>query len=212
MDEGDLKQKKSALRKDVLARRDAISVDERRLADEKAASWALSAFGVVCRASIETGGLSGQSRRKIIPHEPQIIGLFWPIRSEIDCLPLARSLRAEGLTLALPFCLSETEMEFRRWDENAELISAGFGTRAPSSDAEVVVPDVVLMPLAGFDAERNRLGYGAGFYDRYLGRFEKEGREIFRAGYAYASQQLDNVPTGLYDLSMNIVITDQGFV
>lgn len=212
MDEVGLKQKKAELRKQVLARRDAMSEDARRVANAKAALWALSAFGVVCRSSIETGGVSGQSRRKIIPRVQQTIGLFWPIRSEISCLSLARSLRAEGLTLALPFCLTEYDMEFRRWDDDAELVSAGFGTLAPCSGAEVVVPDVVLMPLAGFDSERNRLGYGAGFYDRYLGHLAKEGREIFRAGYAYAEQQLDNVPTGLYDLNMNIVITDQGLV
>lgn len=212
MDEGDLKQRKESLRRQVLARRDAMRTDERHIANQKATDWALSAFGVVCRTSIETGGVSGQARRKIIPHSPHVIGLFWPIRSEIDCLPLARSLRAEGLTLALPFCLTETEMEFRLWEEETELVAAGFGTRAPSSEAARVVPDVVLMPLAGFDAKRNRLGYGAGFYDRYLGKYEQEGREIFRAGFAYACQQLDNVPTGLYDLSMNIVITDQGLI
>ena len=96
------------------------------------------------------------------------VGVFYPVKSEVDISKLEAPLRAGGYRLALPVTVGATGMIFRRWDEGADLVDAGFGTVGPKADAPEVFPDCLLMPLLAFDARCNRLGYGAGHYDRYI--------------------------------------------
>lgn len=201
---------KQALRRSVLALRDGLNVDERQHASHKACDWALWAIGIHCHDSLGRYPLTlehcgSDSKRPVI-------GLFWPIRSEIDCLLLEPALRRAGMDVALPFVLNETEIEFRLWQKEAPLVKAGFGTQAPSEAALVVHPDLILVPLVGFDAARNRLGYGAGFYDRYLAKLIKAGHHPRLYGYAYTCQKLDKVPVGRYDQPLDCIITEDGLI
>lgn len=207
MDPSISSQEKQAIRQRMLALRDGLAPHHVLLASQKAAQWGLMALG-----SLLGGGFCNQASNKRFPSP--IIGLYWPIKGEIDCFELLASLRKVGVSLALPVCLDKDEayMDFRFWRSDAELVSAGFGTRAPSDLAGIVYPDVVIAPLVGFDGWRNRLGYGAGYYDRYIARASERKARPLVIGYGFAIQQVDKLPQGRYDQPLDLVITDKGLI
>lgn len=100
--------------------------------------------------------------------EPACLGLYWPLEGEFNAAALLQA--AEGLpdtVLALPFARkTDRRMDFRRWDGEAPAVTDECGI--PSSTGAVVHPDVLLVPCVGFTAEGYRLGYGGGYYDRWL--------------------------------------------
>lgn len=101
--------------------------------------------------------------------EPLCLGLYWPLAGEFDApaqlLPLTGALAQ--VPLALPFTEREPpSLRYRRW--NGEPPHARDGMGIPSSDGAVAEPDVVLVPCLGFTREGFRLGYGGGFFDRWL--------------------------------------------
>jgi 5-formyltetrahydrofolate cyclo-ligase len=96
--------------------------------------------------------------------EPLCLGLYWPLPGEFDAAALLP--RQAGVQLALPFAEPGGAMHYRRWDGRAPSIQDGMGI-ATSSGAPAD-PDVVLVPCLGFTREGFRLGYGGGFFDRWL--------------------------------------------
>jgi 5-formyltetrahydrofolate cyclo-ligase len=113
-----------------------------------------------------------------------------------------------------PVCLpvvvgDEQPLELRLWEQGTPLYEAGFGTLAPSELAPRVEPDVIIMPLLGFDRRGTRLGYGGGYYDRTLERLSKRPRLV---GLAFAAQQLATVPREPHDVPLDIVVTEEGVI
>jgi 5-formyltetrahydrofolate cyclo-ligase len=132
---------------------------------------------------------------------------FWPIGDEIDIRPLLLALHERGHTIALPITPKRGEsLTFGQWRPGDVLIPERFGTMRPIGD--VVVPDILLIPLLAFDAAGGRLGYGGGFYDRTLPTLP--GR--LRLGCAFAQQQVDAIPVGPYDMRLDAVATDRGII
>ena len=133
---------------------------------------------------------------------------YWPIRDELDIRPIMAQLMDAGQ----PFCLpvvqgDDLPLELRQWKEGEALYPAGFGTLAPESGATVLVPDVVLMPLLGFDGSGTRLGYGGGYYDRTLAGLARRPRLV---GFAYEVQQFDHLPRLAHDIPLDAVVTETG--
>jgi 5-formyltetrahydrofolate cyclo-ligase len=136
-----------------------------------------------------------------------VIAGFWPMGQEIDVRPLLTLLHDKGHRIALPATPPKgNPLEFRLWAPGAMMVPERFGTMRPTGD--LVVPDVLLMPLLLFDAMGNRLGYGGGYYDRTLAGLP--GR--FRLGCAFAAQQVDAVPVALYDVPLDAVATETGII
>lgn len=132
---------------------------------------------------------------------------FWPLHDEIDIRPLLHALQARGHPVALPATPARGQpLTFHRWRPGEALIQERFGTMRPTGD--VLVPDLLLIPLLAFDAAGGRLGYGGGFYDRTLARLP--GRP--RIGCAFAAQQVDEVPVGPYDIPLDAVATESGII
>ena len=71
-----------------------------------------------------------------------------------------------------------------------------------------IVPDLILVPLLGYDGEMNRLGYGGGFYDRY---FEKQDKfkSIVKIGLAFTSQKVKKLPINKFDKKLDKIITEK---
>ena len=135
------------------------------------------------------------------------VALFWPIeeRHEVDLRPLDRTLRDRGATVFYPSVDEETRvMTFRAAAPN-ELTLGALGFRgAPSAAPEATALDVIVVPALALDAQGRRLGYGAGFYDRTLGRFAG----AVTVGVAYDFQLLAEVPALGGDVSVAWVVTD----
>lgn len=137
-----------------------------------------------------------------------VVAAYWRIRDEVDCEPILVKLMDRGQPVCLPAVIGPEEpLELRLWVEGEPLYPAGFGTLAPSELAPRVEPDVILMPLLGFDRLGTRLGYGGGYYDRTLARMCKAPRLI---GLAYAGQQIGQIPRDGHDVPLDMVITEAG--
>ncbi|MGV8853244.1 MAG: 5-formyltetrahydrofolate cyclo-ligase [Devosia sp.] len=137
-----------------------------------------------------------------------VVAAYWRIRDELDCQPILVRLMDANQTVVLPVVLGpELPLEMRVWEQGASLYEAGFGTLAPSELAPQSEPDVVIMPLLGFDSLGTRLGYGGGYYDRTLAHMNKSPKLI---GLAFAVQELDSIPRDTHDVPLDAVITEAG--
>jgi 5-formyltetrahydrofolate cyclo-ligase len=115
----------------------------------------------------------------------------------------------EQASLALPVVLGVGKpLIFRNWSPGDELVKGPYKIDEPSSDARETVPELVLVPLLGFDEVGRRLGYGGGYYDRTLARLKQSG-SVKLVGLAYEAQKLSRVPADTYDVSLDYVVTDQ---
>ena len=133
---------------------------------------------------------------------------YWPLGDEIDCRPTLAGLKHAGADVALPVVAGQGQvLIFRAWAPGDALESGPFGTAHPSGRAAVVAPDILLLPLIAFDATGQRLGYGAGYYDRTVAALRKE-RGVTVIGVAYDEQEVAAVPVDGHDQSMDAVMTD----
>lgn len=100
--------------------------------------------------------------------EPECLGLYWPMRSEFNATTLALDDKGgTSFACALPYAQCEAhQMHYRRWDGQPPRLLDECGI--PACDGAEVVPDVVLVPCVGYTAEGYRLGYGGGYFDRWL--------------------------------------------
>lgn len=137
---------------------------------------------------------------------------FWPIRSEIDPRPLMQALERRGYKLCLPAVLDKERIEFRAMSFADKLVETGFGTFGPPQDAKVVEPDVMLVPLAAFDARGHRIGYGAGYYDRAIAALHHKNKFPVLIGVAFDAQRVDQIAQEPHDVALNYILTETGLV
>lgn len=138
----------------------------------------------------------------------EIVAGYWRIKDEMDCQPILVRLMDSLQPVCLPVVLGDDQpLQLRLWEPHMPLYEAGFGTLAPGEFAPLVEPDVIIMPLLGFDARGTRLGYGGGYYDRTLERLSRRPRLI---GLAFAAQELDAIPCEPHDVPLDAVVTEQG--
>jgi 5-formyltetrahydrofolate cyclo-ligase len=139
--------------------------------------------------------------------ESAVVAGFWPIGDEIDLRPLLHALHTRGHRIALPETPKRGEaLIFRHWRPDTTMIAGRFGTSHP--DGPSVTPDFFLTPLLAFDRRGNRLGYGAGYYDRTLAAHQA----AYRLGCAYAAQEVPVVPTGPHDQPLHAIATELGLI
>jgi 5-formyltetrahydrofolate cyclo-ligase len=151
--------------------------------------------------------LAAHVLRDCPPAPDAIVSGFWPLGEEIDLRPLLHALHERGHAIVLPVTPRRGEaLTFRSWQPGDALVAEKFGTMRPIGP--VMVPDMLLVPLLAFDAAGRRLGYGGGFYDRTLAGL----RGRFRLGCAFAAQQVDEVPSGPYDMRLDAVATENGII
>jgi 5-formyltetrahydrofolate cyclo-ligase len=140
--------------------------------------------------------------------EGEVVAAYWPIRDEMDCQPILVRLMDSGQPVCLPVVIGDgAPLELRLWEDGAALYPAGFGTLAPEDLAPKAEPDVILMPLLGFDDRGTRLGYGGGYYDRTLAQLARRPRLV---GLAFAAQQVDHIPRDAHDIPLDVVVTENG--
>ena len=138
----------------------------------------------------------------------QMVAAYWPIRDELDVKPVLTRLMDDGQPVCLPVVVGDgLPLELRLWQPGAALYPSGFGTLAPDELAPIVEPDMILMPLLGFDKHGTRLGYGGGYYDRTLTRLTKKPKLV---GFAFALQEFDHIPRDSHDVPLDAVVTENG--
>lgn len=171
---------------------------------------ALSRRREVHRARAESAELALRERLCTdIDCAGKTIAGYWPIGDEINCRSALEKLAAEGVQIALPVVAGQGEvLIFRLWTPSESLETGPFGTLHPGRGAAVCTPDVLLIPLVAFDKAGQRLGYGAGYYDRTIAALRATG-DILAVGLGYDEQEVEGIPADDHDQLMDVVVTDR---
>ena len=135
-----------------------------------------------------------------------IIAGYAAVRGEVDPFPLMAALASNGHALCLPRTHDDI-LSFHAWKPGDPLVIGRMNIPEPDAKAKERRPDLVLVPLLAFDRHGYRLGYGGGYYDRYL-RQHRSRRNVSAVGIAYAGQQLDDIPFEDFDEKLDAVVTE----
>lgn len=185
----DPKSLKKLLRNEALARRDALALDYR------------------IEMSLQIAE-TGAREIDLVPGE--VVSAFMPMRSEVDVRPLMAAMANKGGRICVPAILDKTTIEFRELVRGAPMIDMGFGTVGPGPEAAVLDPVLMLVPLAAFDGDGNRIGYGAGYYDRAIARLKAKGIKPRLVGIAFDCQQVEAVPFEPHDMPLDAMLSESG--
>jgi 5-formyltetrahydrofolate cyclo-ligase len=178
---------KTELRRQALARRDALPAAERQQAAETVAA---RAFPVAVAPGTIVAG-------------------FMPMKSEINPLPLLRALAGAGARLALPAVAGQGKpLIMRAWAFGEPLAAGVWGIREPEPAAPEVAPDILIVPLLAFDRAGQRVGYGAGYYDRTIVALRAK-QAVLAIGLAFAAQEIAAVPATPHDAPLDLVLTER---
>mgnify|MGYP001245323728 CR=1 FL=1 len=137
------------------------------------------------------------------------IGGYFPVNFEIDDLNLLRELRKRKFKISFPIIKKNNQMDFFEWSFTQPLIINKYGIPEPISN-NIRYPDLLLVPLVAYDKKLNRIGYGGGYYDRYLEKISKR-KKIITIGLAYSFQKVINIPINNYDITLDYIITDKKY-
>lgn len=180
-----LKRAKRAFRREILARRDALAPSDRAASSAR-----------ICDRLLELPEVQGATTAMV----------FWSFGSEVDTGPILERLQERGVQVALPRIEGDdiVPVRFRRGDR---LTETAFGAREPTAGQVLAAPDVdvVVVPGVAFDRQGHRLGYGRGFYDRFL-----RSAAAFRVAIGFGLQLVDDVPHGRGDVPMDAIVTEAG--
>ncbi|MFZ1469642.1 MAG: 5-formyltetrahydrofolate cyclo-ligase [Paracoccaceae bacterium] len=136
----------------------------------------------------------------------KVLSGYMPMRTEIDPLP---AMAAHQGVVGVPIIPGKAvPLRFREWTPGCELVAGAFGALIPASGV-TVEPEVLIVPLLSFDARGYRLGYGGGYYDRTLEGLRAK-RPTLAIGFAFAAQEVDEVPIDATDQRLDAIVTEQG--
>ncbi len=187
---------KAIMRAAAILRRDGLDIDDRLAWDEAITAHLLAS--------------------NLLDDPAGCVAGYWPMRSEADPRPVMVALKERGVPTALPAMVPRADgpghaITFRNWFPWAPLVPGGFGTLVPVEDAAIVHPVCLIVPLLAFDAGCRRMGYGKGHYDRAIAALRLRG-PLCAIGIAYASQQVQEVPTEAHDEILDAVVTENGII
>ncbi len=137
----------------------------------------------------------------------KVIGGYYPYNYEANILEILKFLEKNNYQISLPKIGKNYQMNFYKWSFKEPLSINKYGIPEPVNK-KILHPNIFLVPLVAFDEKLNRLGYGGGFYDRYLKKISKK-KKVLKIGIAYSIQKLKNIPVNDYDMKLDNVITEK---
>ena len=137
----------------------------------------------------------------------KIIGGYYPFNYEFEILNILEELEKKNYTFSLPKISNNNEMNFYKWSKTEPLKVNKYGIPEPISNTKVY-PKILLIPLVGFDYHLNRLGYGGGYYDRFLSKKQNK-NELFKIGVGFSFQKVKSIPIDKYDKKLDCVMTEK---
>ena len=135
------------------------------------------------------------------------IGGYYPSNYEIDDLNILDLLEKKNFKVSLPIIKKDNQMNFYSWSRNDPLKINKFGIPEPVS-SKIFYPDILLVPLVAYDSSLNRLGYGGGYYDRYIEKIEKI-KKVIKIGLAFSFQKISSIPINQYDKKLDFIVTEK---
>jgi 5-formyltetrahydrofolate cyclo-ligase len=173
------------MRDDLLQRRTALAADARRALGERACTRLLLAVNL---------------------KHYNVLGFCWPIRGEVDVRGIAKQHLASGGQVALPVVVRKSApLEFWRWHPGMPMQTGIWNIPIPK-ERVVLIPNVVIAPLVGFDESGFRLGYGGGYFDRTLATTYPR---PYAVGLGYQDSALRTIYPQSHDIPMDLIVTEQ---
>ena len=136
-----------------------------------------------------------------------IIGGYFPINFEFNCLKILKKFYLNGYTVALPIINKKYQMDFHKWNIDDPLSISSLGIPQPSK-LNKVYPDILFVPIVAFDKYKNRIGYGGGFYDRYLEKISRN-KKCTTIGLAFAHQKVNKIIVESFDKKLDLILTEK---
>jgi 5-formyltetrahydrofolate cyclo-ligase len=135
------------------------------------------------------------------------VGGYFPSNYEIDDLKILKFLEKKNFNILLPVIKKNNQMDFFKWSAIDPLKINKFGIPEPIG-RKIFIPDILLIPLVSYDRKLNRLGYGGGFYDRYIEKIEKH-KKIIKIGLAFSYQKTKKIPINKFDKKLDFIINEK---
>lgn len=186
MSDAALSAAKSGIRKAVLARRAMIDM---AVAAPRAQAVAERMMALLARFPIGA------------------ITAFRSFGDEIGTAPLLTALDDAGYRIGLPIVIGKGKpLVFRQWRPGDVMGSGPYGIEQPLATSPEIEPDILIVPMAAFDKDGYRVGYGGGFYDRSLAALRSK-KPIIAIGLAFDEQEVEAVPRDAYDARLDYLVT-----
>ena len=135
------------------------------------------------------------------------VGGYYPYNYEVDAIEILQELEKKKYLISLPKIRKDFQMDFFEWSSNDPLTINKYGIPEPVSN-NIIYPDFLLVPLVAFDSDLNRIGYGSGFYDRYIKKVKKK-KKIITIGLAFSFQEVSKIQTNKFDSKLDFIITEK---
>ena len=161
--------------------------------------------------NLENNHINFEKLIKVIRNQKniKIVGGYFPFNKEIDDLKILQALEKKKYLITFPKIKKNNQMDFFEWSFTQPLIINKYGIPEPITN-NTRYPDLLLVPLVAYDKKFNRIGYGGGYYDRYLKKISKR-KKIITIGLAYSFQKVINIPINDYDIKLDYIITDKKY-
>ena len=142
--------------------------------------------------------ISSEIKKICIQKKIRRLGFYYPINFEIDIVKVISKIKIKNLKVYLPVVEKNNSMSFREWKSSEPFYVNRFGILEPNKNNKKVKPQVVIVPLVAYDQNKNRLGYGRGFYDRFLNKISNQ-KKVLSLGMAFSFQRVKKIPTEKHD-------------
>ena len=153
-------------------------------------------------------------RAFLIENTIKEVGLYYPISNEISPLVFIKYFKDNNITTALPVVDSNSHsMVFKQWFKKEKLQKSHIGTYEPLRTNKTILPQIIVVPMLMFDRKLNRLGYGAGYYDKSILNlkryFNKKQKNFITIGLAYSEQETRSIPHESHDQKLDFIVTEK---
>ena len=135
------------------------------------------------------------------------VGGYYAYNYEIDIISVLKKFEEMNYSISLPKIGKNSGMNFFKWSISDPLVINKFGIPEPVSKKKNY-PDILLVPLVAYDKNLNRIGYGGGFYDRYIKKIKKI-KKVITIGCAYSFQKVKKIPINKHDVKLDFIINEK---
>ena len=154
--------------------------------------------------------INSQSILKVLQKtkiKAKTLGGYYPYNYEVNTMKILKDFEKLNYLISLPKIKKNSQMDFFSWSSQEPLVVNKYGIPEPISD-KIKYPDILLVPIVAYDKALNRIGYGGGFYDRYLEKITKI-KKVITVGLAYSFQKVKKIPINKYDMKLDFIITEK---
>ena len=140
-------------------------------------------------------------------YKKKIIGAYYSYNYEVNILSILEKFEKLNYVISLPKVGKNSHMNFFAWSTNVPLNINKYGIPEPITN-KIIYPDILLVPLVAYDKNCNRIGYGGGFYDRYIKKLKKI-KKVLTIGLAFSYQKVKKIPIEKNDIKLDFIITEK---